>query len=252
MRLSGGKRGLWYDFERGEGGDVLDLIARKHGIRVGEAIRIAEREYLGGPEMQLAAGGRPPCTLPAVPNAAKDRIKVALRIWGETGPLTGTLGECYFVAHRTLDVRLLDLDALRWHAQSRAVVALMTDPITSEPVGIHRTFLDADGAKAERKMLGRQGVVRLSPNEQVTTGLGISEGVEDGISILLLGWSPVWAATSAGALARFPVLAGIEALTLFSDADEPGIQAAGTCAKRWCTAGREACLVNGKGVSHGR
>ena len=32
MRLRGDKRGFWHDFERGEGGDVLDLIARQQPV----------------------------------------------------------------------------------------------------------------------------------------------------------------------------------------------------------------------------
>jgi hypothetical protein len=54
------------------------------------------------------------------------------------------------------------------------VVALMTDAISNDPIGIHRTFLDANGKKRERKMLGRQGVVRITPDEDVTLGLGIA------------------------------------------------------------------------------
>ena len=37
----------------------------------------------------------------------------------------------------------------------RAVIALMTDPISNEPIGIHRTFLNPDGTKAQRKMFGK-------------------------------------------------------------------------------------------------
>jgi len=197
MTLQGAKRGLWYDFERDEGGDVLHLVAREHGVGLGEAIRIAERDYLGGAEIRLAPM-RPRRRAPTVAaNDAEGRIESALRIWGETVPLTGTLAERYFLEHRTLDVRLLDLDhALRWHCAKRAVVALMTDPVTGGPIGVHRTYLDPEGAKIERKMLGRRGVIRLSPDDAVTMGLGIAEGVEDGIAILLLGRSPVWVATS--------------------------------------------------------
>jgi hypothetical protein len=100
------------------------------------------------------------------------------------------------------------------------------------PCGIHRTFLNADGSKRERKMLGRQGVVRLTPDEDVTHGLGICEGVEDGLAVLA-DWAPVWAATSAGAIERFPVLPGIEFLTIFADNDGPGLRAAQACAERW-------------------
>jgi len=107
-------------------------------------------------------------------------------------------------------VSRLELDhTLRWHEKIRAVVALMSDPLSGNPLGIHRTFLRPDGTKLERKMLGRQGVVRLSPDSEVTMGLGITEGVEDGLAVLLSGWAPVWAATSAGAITNFPVLSGI-------------------------------------------
>jgi|SRR5262245_11802043 len=172
---------------------------------------------------------------PALVEDDKARMRqIALRLWSETQPIGGTLGERYFLDHRKLDIRQVDLaHVLRWHADIVAVIALMTDPITVEPIGIHRTFLDDNGAKLDRKMLGRQGVVRLSRDDDVTRGLAITEGVEDGLAVSLSGWCPVWAVTSAGAMARLPVLGGIEALTIFADADGPGIQAAQTCAAQW-------------------
>ena len=82
-------------------------------------------------------------------------------------------------------------------------------------------------------------------------GLGICEGVEDALAILLNGWAPVWAATSAGAIERFPVLPGIESSTVFMDEDAAGIEAAEACAERWALAGREALIAHSKGLSHG-
>jgi hypothetical protein len=166
-----------------------------------------------------------------------------MRIWAEAELLNGTLAERYFCEHRQIDVTRLELShALRWHGGIRAVVALMTDAVSGEPTGIHRTLLDADGTKRERKMLGRQGVVRLSPDDAVTMGLGITEGIEDGLAVLLSGWAPVWAATSAGALAKFPTLSGVEALTIFADADAAGMRSAQACRERWYSAGREVVL----------
>ena len=244
LSRSGARRGRWYDHERGVGGDLLDLIAREHGVQLGDAIRIAERDHLGNETIRQRVPKWTPASAPAATDDVEARFKAALRIWGKTEPLVSTLAERYFVKHRTLDVRLLDLDhCLRWHGGIRAVVGLMTDPVSNEPTGIHRTFLDGDGAKLERKMLGRQGVVRLSSDDEVTMGLGITEGVEDGLAVLLSGWAPVWAATSAGAIDRFPVLAGIEALTIFADADAPGIKAANTCLVRWRSAGLDACVA---------
>ena len=67
--------------------------------------------------------------------------------------------------------------------------------------------------------------------------------IEDGLAVLLSGWVPVWAATSAGAVARFPVLPGIDSLTLFADSDAAGLKAAEACKDRWRAAGREVVIA---------
>ena len=129
------------------------------------------------------------------------------------------------------------------------MLALMTSPEANEPVGAHVTYLCPDGTgKAEGQrgkiMLGSVGVVRLVPDEDVGTGLGLAEGIETALAIMQrTGWRPIWAATSAGAIARFPVLPGIEALTVFADADAAGLAAARACAARWAAAGRDARLL---------
>jgi hypothetical protein len=127
------------------------------------------------------------------------------------------------------------------------MLALMTDPITNVPCGLHRTFLLPDGSgKAPGKskmMLAHAGIVRLVPDDEVTTGLGLSEGIETALAVMQhAGWRPVWAATSAGEIAKFPVLVGIDCITIFADADDSGagLHAARECAARWGEAGREA------------
>ena len=57
--------------------------------------------------------------------------------------------------------------------------------------------------------------------------------------MLLAGWSPIWAAGSAGAIRRFPVFTGIDSLTIFADADSAGLEAAQECAGRWAALGKE-------------
>ena len=172
------------------------------------------------------------------------RIRTALSLWEASVPLPDTLGWRYFTERRGLHIGVLgDLShALRWHEGIGAVVALMTDPPTGEPCGVHRTFIAKDATKIERKMLGRQGVIRLSPDEEITLGLGLTEGVEDGLAVLLSGWAPVWCATSAGAIERFPVFGGIDCLTVHADYDNAGITAAQACVDRWIAAGREAAI----------
>jgi hypothetical protein len=53
----------------------------------------------------------------------------------------------------------------------------------------------------------------------------------------------MWAALSAGGIASFPVLPGIETLTIFGDADPTGLAAAQECQARWRAAGRECPIV---------
>jgi hypothetical protein len=185
----------------------------------------------------------------------KRKYERAIAIWQRSIPLPDTLGWRYFTEHRDLHIGALrDLrHALRWHRGEHAVIALMTDPIANKPSGIHRTFLKPDGGnvkrpdgKNHRLTLGHLGVIRLSPDNEVTYGLGICEGVEDALRILLDPWAPIWCACSDMGIAKFPVLAGVEALTIFQDEDEAGKPAADACAETWTAAGREVRIPSVK------
>jgi hypothetical protein len=83
----------------------------------------------------------------------------------------------------------------------------------------------------------------ISPFDSVTMGLVLAEGVETAISLYMAELRPVWATAGAGNLSVFPVLPGIEAITIAADNGEPGRQAADACAERWRSAGREALIV---------
>lgn len=143
---------------------------------------------------------------------------------------------------------------LRWHPNLRhpsghagpALVALVTDALTREPLTLHRTWVRADGAKAAvdppRLLLGGHrkagGVIRLWPDEAVTTGLAVGEGIETALA-LAHAFRPVWACIDAGNLAALQALGGIESLLIAADHDDAGIKAAEACAARWAAAGRE-------------
>jgi hypothetical protein len=115
---------------------------------------------------------------------------------------------------------------------------------------LHRTWIRADGSKAPvvppRMLLGSHrkagGVIRLWPDEEVTSGLGVAEGIETALS-LAHAFTPVWACIDSGNLAALPVLAGIESLLIAADHDPAGLRAAEACGKRWAIAGREAWIV---------
>jgi hypothetical protein len=70
------------------------------------------------------------------------------------------------------------------------------------------------------------GAIKLTPDEAVTTCLGIGEGVESALSLRNMpefGPSPLWSLISAGGVESFPTLSGIESLWIAVDHDETGI-----------------------------
>lgn len=236
----------------GAHGDHVDWLTKQRGMTFAEA-----RRHLGG-DPQPGASRPPPPPPPAPPRddaeAARNR-DLGRRMWTESAPAVDTLAEVYL---RGRGLALPHSAALRFHPACPrgdgppmpAMLGLMTRPETNEPCGVHRTFLAADGrgkAPIERpkRMLGNAGVIRLVPDEEVTLGLGICEGIETGLAVMQhFGFSPVWAACSAGGIAKFPVLGGIEAIRIFADMDDngAGIEAARACASTWAAAGREAVI----------
>lgn len=118
------------------------------------------------------------------------------------------------------------------------------DIYTNEIVGLHRTRLDPRTAeKTGRRMLGRAAgaAIKLSHDTTVTTGLHIAEGVESALAGMMLGLHPMWALGSVGGIAAFPVLAGIETLTICAETDDGGASQAAIeqAGNRWADAGRE-------------
>jgi len=188
-----------------------------------------------------------------------DNQPVALTVFAEATNLGGSISEQYLLRRigkqfdRPGDLRFHPKcgsyfgDERRWEHHP-ALIALARDICTNEPRAIHRTFLLPDGSdrlrcKGGKKALGPTHgcVVKLSPDDNVTTGLHLTEGIETGLSILAANIAPVWVTLGTSVLAKFPVLPGIECLTIFSDHDTNGASrnAAQECAIRWHNAGRE-------------
>ena len=71
--------------------------------------------------------------------------------------------------------------------------------------------------------------------------LGLARN-ETGLSIIAAGWRPVWACGSLDGVRLFPVLCGIECLTIFADPKPHEIAGAQDCGARWAEAGREAIV----------
>jgi len=188
------------------------------------------------------------------------RTRRVLAIWSETADPRGTPVWPYLsargIALGELPSRIYTV--LRWHphcpwgtggVRHGCMVAPWTDATSGEPRAVHRTAITDAGEKVGRKTLGPNAgcVIRLWPDEEVGRGLVIGEGIETTLAAAtriqhrgtLL--TPAWATGDAGHLEKFPVLPGIEALTVLVDHDENGRgqRATAECARRWTAAGRE-------------
>lgn len=178
---------------------------------------------------------------------------LAEHIWRRTQGLRGTIGARYLehrgcvLPPRGSHLRFLAADDKR----PASLCAAITDAVTGDPISLHFTRLAADGAgkagtdqdrlllKGHRK---RGGVIRLWPDAEVTTGLALAEGIETALAAAH-AHVPIWSAIDAGNLSAFPVLDGIEALTVFADHDDAGRRAAEAVCQRWADGGREAFIV---------
>jgi hypothetical protein len=246
--VSGRKAGCWRNHETGAGGGVLDLVRAVTG-RPDPMLWLRESGFLDGSHRPA------PRAAPEPPRQAENQnsTNLARQIWKEATSPSGTLVETYLASR---GLTLPPGAPIRFHPacprgtdRLPAMISLMTHPITAKPCGVHRTYLRRDGVgKADgqaKMMIGSAGVIRLVPDDEVTMGLGLAEGIETSLAVMQrAGWSPVWAACSAGGIAKFPVLGGIEAITIFCDADDngAGLRAAHECGDRWRGEGREVTI----------
>jgi Toprim domain-containing protein len=224
-----------------------DPLACRHHVR--QAIGFAKQ-----PRGRERSMPRRPRLDPAKSDDMTTRIALALRVWDEARDPRGTIVEAYLRSRELVPSDELCGEVLRFHpglkfdgAHAPGMVALFRDIATNEPCGLHRTFLDSDGRKFGRRMLGRakHAAIKLDADEDVALGLVIGEGIETALAARLAGFRPMWALGSVGAIADFPVLSGISAITILGEIDDDGAnyRAAQACAARWIAAGQEAFII---------
>ena len=242
--MSTGKKQVWNCRGCNVGGDVIALV--EHLDRCDFAAAVLT--LTGSDAARKTAPFRP-----AKRGHGEDNrnLDFANAIWNAALPL-GPEAIGYF-ASRGIDIdQVPDHGGLRFHARcpwqggtKPCVVGRLTSALGNEPRGIWRRPISGEKPTTLGPMAGC--VIRLWPDEAVEQGLVIGEGVETVLTAAtrmehrgtLL--RPAWAACTAGNLQNFPVLPGIEALTVLVDNDASGAgqKAAAACATRWVMAGRE-------------
>jgi hypothetical protein len=264
--IDGAKAGQWYDHEAGLGGDLINLIERAHGITFRGAVVYAE-QFIGSADT-LATTRSPAACERSTEDDSKRNQRYARNLWREAGPIDGTLAARYLEWRHILEPALEAGDGvLRFHPncpfgkrlRHPCLLALRRDIHTNEPRAIQRIalterlmsaiqrttfaqFTEA-GGKIDRRTLGPKTgtTIKLSSDEIVTQGLTVGEGLETVLAGMVKCFGPAWALGDAGNVEHFPVLGGIETLTILvdNDADGCGQRAALECSARWTGAGRE-------------
>ena len=253
VRLTGpdsgrGAAGKWTDAATGQHGDLLDLIRLNRGLdRLGEALGEA-RAFLGLPKREL----------PRAP-ARAGSSDAARRLFAHSCPLVGTLAEIY-LRNRGITAPVGGMPALRFHPACfyrahdsarreawPALIAAITDA-AGAITGVHRTWLDRDGAgkapiAAPRRALGHLlgNAVRFGMASDVMIA---GEGIETMLSLrCVLPDMPMAAALSANHLTALSLPPALCRLYIARDNDAAGRHAAMRLRDRARAAGIEARVL---------
>jgi putative DNA primase/helicase len=266
LAMQGPKAGFWYDHENGQGGDLIDLIQHRYGSSFREALHYI-KQFASPTPWQ---GARKATTCSSLNRVASDdqRARHGLQLWSEARSINETQAAGYLDWRGVLDPAVgAGAGVLRFHPdcpfgrgeRHPCLLALMRNIKSNEPRAVQRTALTrsvmaaisqttfADfkrsGQKIARLTLGPMSgaAIKLSHDEDVAEGLSIGEGSETVLAAMQLGFRPAWALGGTSNIKTFPVLSGIEALTILVDNDQnrAGQQAAQQCSERWLRAGRE-------------
>ena len=212
--------------------DALDEAARN---ALGNAWRPPERPSNGDDEQ-----------------AREAKQAKALATWAGSVGCAGTAAALYLagrgIGHAATSAALR-FRADCGHPERRrypAMVALVQG-VSGQPIGAHRTYLSADGRKADadpvKASLGPVwgGAVRIDP---AAPALVIGEGIETAASAGLLLRRPAWAAISAGNLGAGLVLPPeVRDVVIAADPDPAGQVAAAAASVRWRAEGRRVCVA---------
>jgi DNA primase len=230
-------------FGCGAEGDVLDFIMRLHGVRLIEALEMLAG-HLPSPRARMT---HPPA------DETHDRLAEALAIWDKARPPQGTVAEAYLQSRGIIvplpeTIRFAELPLGR-HRPMPTLIAAVTD-VQGEVCGIQRTFLCANpigkaalpGGKVKFS-LGRVrgGAIRLGP---AARSIVVTEGLEDGLTLLQALGRPVWVAAGAGMLPAMRLPEAVEAVVIGADNDLSGQEAANRAAGAFHDQGRQVRIMS--------
>jgi DNA primase len=245
-------KGFFHCFGCGAHGDAINFVMRAEKLK----FRVAVKRLAGELGAAVAAVAPPPVgaalLAPAERREKEERNRqIAWRLWLDTRDPRGTPVETYL---RGRGVGLPPAPVLRfaprcWNRETgRELPAMLArvDDANGEFIAIHRTWLTADGRKAELAepkwslASTRGGAVRLAPPGAV---LAIAEGIETALTAILAGYA-AWSAVSKGGFKTVALPGEVREVLIVADHDKngEGEHAARKAADRWHAEGRRVRL----------
>lgn len=218
--------GAWICNQCGTG-DGVELVKRLKQIEFKDAARLVE-SLMG--EVQKEEPRK---------RLTDEEAKAKMRaLWKRGAPVTADSFAGRYLGSRGILGHEFSPEVLRIADHPLMMLAKVVSP-DGAAVNVHRTFLAADGKKAQvekvRMMMEgatpKGSAVRLSPPRDGK--LGVAEGIENALSAEILRDLPAWATWSADSLAGFLAPEGVTELHIFADNDANyhGQTAAMTCAR---------------------
>lgn len=189
-----------------------------------------ESEHEWGPSSE-------PLVRPQVDHHDEDRRARVARLWEESLPLVGSVGERYLRA-RAIEGELPGPNTLRFHPRMTSLEdrerrpALVAGLVNHEGEleGIQVTLLSAHGAQKASLATPRRTIGRLMGHyvriDAPTDTLVVAEGLETALSARRALGAGAWAFLSAENLAQFEPPPVVDTLIIAADHDEAGLAAA--------------------------
>ncbi|MHB1926913.1 MAG: toprim domain-containing protein [Leptospirillum sp.] len=199
----------------------------------------------------------------AIKEPARDLSRLIDRLWNEAPHIQkNDPADIYLRKTRCIDWPGKWPETLRFHQKMLhrsdvdtwhpAVVATILS-LSGRMVGLLTTFLTPDGQKASVDPVKR---ILKSRDADTITGsairlglptnegrLGISEGIESGLSAAILERMPVWCGLSAHGMETIELPEDATRITIFSDRDPAGLRAAANAVLRFRAEGRQAEIL---------
>ena len=168
----------YFNFATGEGGSLISLYAKENNISNSEAYKL-----LAGITSATVPHRRQEYHQPEV--IKKDLVKYSNKLYEEATNIQGTLAEQYLVNRCLNPMFFPPTFKYGTSHKDKMLIAPLQDK-NFKFSGIHRILLDDNANKITKKSLGnvKGNCIWLTSRDLLKTKVFISEGIEDGLSVV--------------------------------------------------------------------